>query len=150
VPLRAAIFSRPPERGQAISSACEQARHASACELMNVPLFRLASVLCFLAVALGAFGAHALKGTLQAHETTEIWKTAVLYHFLHGLALLALGAFPATNKISPVLFVAGIVIFSGSLYLLALTNIKWLGAITPLGGLCFLAGWLWLAIRPPL
>jgi len=117
---------------------------------MNIPLFRLASLLCFLAVGLGAFGAHALKATLQAHDTTEIWKTAVLYHFLHALALLALGAFPATNKLSPILFVAGIVIFSGSLYLLALTNIRWLGAITPIGGLCFLAGWLWLAIRPPM
>ncbi len=117
---------------------------------MNIPVFRLACVLSFLAVALGAFGAHALKGTLQANDTTEIWKTAVLYHFLHALALLALGAFPATNKLSPLLFLAGIVIFSGSLYLLALTNIRWLGAITPIGGLCFLAGWIWLAIRPPL
>lgn len=117
---------------------------------MNIPLFRLASILCLFAVALGAFGAHAFKTTLQANDTTEIWKTAVLYHFLHALALLALGAFPATNKLSPFLFVAGIVIFSGSLYLLALTNIRWLGAITPIGGLCFLAGWIWLAIRPPM
>ncbi len=116
---------------------------------MNAPLFRLAAILCFLAVALGAFGAHALKGTLTANDTTEIWKTAVLYHFLHALALLTLGAFPATNKVSPILFVTGIVIFSGSLYLLALTNVKWLGAITPLGGLCFLAGWICLVIWPP-
>ena len=117
---------------------------------MNISLFRLACVLCFLAVALGAFGAHALRATLQTHDTTEIWKTAVLYHFLHALALVALGAFPATNKLSPILLIVGIVLFSGSLYLLALTNIRWLGAITPIGGLCFLAGWLWLAINPPI
>jgi uncharacterized membrane protein YgdD (TMEM256/DUF423 family) len=116
---------------------------------VNVPLLRIAAILGFLAVALGAFGAHALKSTLLAHDTTEIWKTAVLYHFLHALALLALGAFPATNKISPAFFIAGIVIFSGSLYLLALTNVKWLGAITPFGGLCFLVGWICLAVWPP-
>ena len=63
---------------------------------------------------------------------------------------IALGAFPATNKLSPILLIVGIVLFSGSLYLLALTNIRWLGAITPIGGLCFLAGWLWLTINPPM
>ena len=116
---------------------------------MNIPLFRLAAALCFLAVALGAFGAHALKATLTAHETMEVWKTAVLYHFLHALALLVLGTLPTAGKIAPALFLAGIVLFSGSLYLLALTNLKWLGPITPLGGLCFLSGWLCLAIWPP-
>lgn len=116
---------------------------------MNTLLFRTAAALCFLAVGLGAFGAHALKGTLQANATTEVWKTAVLYHFVHAIALLVLATLPALNRAAAGLFVAGIVIFSGSLYLLALTNVKWLGAITPLGGLCFLAGWLFLVIRPP-
>ena len=116
---------------------------------MNSLLFRLAAALCFLAVTLGAFGAHALKGTLQANATTEVWKTAVLYHFVHAIALLVLAALPAASRVASGLFVGGIVLFSGSLYLLALTNIKWLGAITPLGGLCFLTGWVCLAIWPP-
>ena len=116
---------------------------------MNALLFRLAAALCFLAVGLGAFGAHALKATLQANDTTEVWKTAVLYHFVHALALLILAVLPVTSRAAAGLFMAGVVIFSGSLYLLALTNIKWLGAITPLGGLCFLAGWLALVIWPP-
>jgi uncharacterized membrane protein YgdD (TMEM256/DUF423 family) len=116
---------------------------------MNSLLFRVAAAFCFLGVALGAFGAHALKGTLEANHTTEIWKTAVLYHFIHALALLVLAALPTLNRVAGSLFVAGIVIFSGSLYLLALTNVKWLGAITPLGGLCFLAGWVSLAVWPP-
>jgi uncharacterized membrane protein YgdD (TMEM256/DUF423 family) len=116
---------------------------------MNVSLFRLAASLAFLAVALGAFGAHALKSTLAANDATDVWKTAALYHFIHALALLLLAALPVTNRAAASFLVAGIILFSGSLYLLALTNIRWLGAITPVGGLCFLAGWLWLAIRPP-
>lgn len=116
---------------------------------MNTILFRTAAALSFLAVGLGAFGAHALKATLQANDTTEVWKTAVLYHFVHALALLSLAALPASSRAASGLFIAGIVIFSGSLYFLALTNIRWLGAITPLGGLCFLAGWLALVIWPP-
>lgn len=117
--------------------------------MVNVTLFRLAAVLCFLAVALGAFGAHALKTILAGHAMTDVWKTAVLYHFLHALALLVLALFPVMSRTAAGLFVVGIVIFSGSLYLLALTNVRWLGAITPIGGLCFLAGWLWLAVFPP-
>ena len=115
---------------------------------MNISLLRLGAALCFLAVALGAFGAHALKATLATHEMTEVWNKAVLYHFVHALGLLVLSALPAVQRVTVILFVVGIVLFSGSLYLLALTNIKWLGAITPFGGLCFLAGWLWLALRP--
>ncbi|HEY3663938.1 MAG TPA: DUF423 domain-containing protein [Chthoniobacterales bacterium] len=116
---------------------------------MNSFLFRTAAGLCFLAVALGAFGAHALKGTLAANAMTGVWDKAIFYHFVHALALLVLAALPATSRAASSLFVAGIVIFSGSLYLLALTNVKWLGAITPLGGLCFLAGWVCLAVWPP-
>jgi uncharacterized membrane protein YgdD (TMEM256/DUF423 family) len=116
---------------------------------MNSLLFRTAAALCFLAVASGAFGAHALKGTLEANGMTEIWNKAVLYHFIHALALLVLATLPVVSRAASGLFVAGIVIFSGSLYLLALTNAKWLGAITPIGGLCFLAGWVCLIAWPP-
>ena len=111
------------------------------------PLFiRLAAALCFLAVALGAFGAHALKGTLENHGMTDVWNKAVLYHFLHAIALFVLALVTVGYRGAWWLFFAGILLFSGSLYLMALTNAKWLGAITPLGGLCFLAGWLWIAL----
>ena len=116
---------------------------------MNSLLFRTAAALCLLAVGLGAFGAHALKGTLQFNGMTEVWNKAVFYHFVHALALLMLAALPAVSRASSALFVTGIMLFSGSLYLLALTNLKWLGAITPLGGLCFLAGWACLVVWPP-
>lgn len=116
---------------------------------MNAFGFRIAAVLCFLAVGLGAFGAHALKGTLQANTMTDVWNKAVLYHFVHALALLVLAALPVATRAASALFVAGIVLFSGSLYLLALTNLKWLGPITPLGGLCLLAGWFSLVVWPP-
>ncbi len=116
---------------------------------MNTFLLRTASVLCFFGVALGAFGAHALKATLQAQGMMDVWNTAVFYHFVHALALLGLALPVKAGRAAPSLFVAGILLFSGSLYLLALTNAKWLGAITPLGGLCFLAGWVCLAIWPP-
>ena len=112
---------------------------------------RIAAALCFLAVALGAFGAHALKSTLQAHEMMEAWRTAVLYHFIHAIALLVLGLGPNRNHGAWWLLFAGIFLFSGSLYLMALIPQApdGLGAITPLGGLCFLGGWLWLVLRPP-
>jgi len=115
---------------------------------MNSLLFRVAAALCFLAVALGAFGAHALKATLQANAMTDVWNKAVLYHFVHAIALLVLATLPAANRAASALLLAGIVIFSGSLYALALTNLKWLGWITPVGGLCFLAGWVCLVVRP--
>ena len=112
---------------------------------MSILLFRIAAGLCFLAVALGAFGAHSLKATLQGHNMVGVWEKAVLYHFLHALALLALALRGIGAGGPAILFLAGIILFSGSLYLLALTNVHWLGAITPLGGLCFLGGWAWLA-----
>ena len=112
-------------------------------------LVRLAAAFCFFAVVLGAFGAHALKTRLDS-EMLDAWKTAVLYHFLHAIALLVLALVASANRATYFLLVAGIVLFSGSLYTMALTNIRWLGAITPLGGLCFLAGWAWLVIAPKL
>jgi uncharacterized membrane protein YgdD (TMEM256/DUF423 family) len=79
----------------------------------------------------------------------DAWNKAVLYHFLHALALLVLAFHGAGNRIACYLILGGILFFSGSLYALALTQIRWFGAITPLGGLCFLAGWAWLIISPP-
>jgi uncharacterized membrane protein YgdD (TMEM256/DUF423 family) len=109
---------------------------------------RIAAALCFLAVALGAFGAHSLKQTLEMHRMLDVWNKAVLYHFIHAVALLALALFGAPNRNAWWLLFAGILIFSGSLYVMALTNLHWLGAITPIGGLCFLTGWAWLIIAP--
>lgn len=105
---------------------------------------RVAASLGFLAVALGAFGAHALRGKVSdAH--LNAWQTGVLYHALHAIALLALALYgrAAGKKITlPAgLFVAGIVLFAGSLYAMALTGVTRLGIITPFGGLSFLAGW---------
>jgi uncharacterized membrane protein YgdD (TMEM256/DUF423 family) len=118
---------------------------------MAVTLFRIAAALCLLAVGLGAFGAHALKAALQSTGMLEVWNKAVLYHFLHALALLVLALHGAGNRVAYFLIAAGILLFSGSLYALALIpqSRGWLGAITPVGGLCFLAGWAWLIISPP-
>lgn len=96
-------------------------------------------------VALGAFGAHALEGRVADPHLLEVWQTASRYHLLHALALLAVAAHPRPPSASGWLFLAGIALFSGSLYLMTLTGARWLGAITPLGGVCFIAGWLWLA-----
>ncbi|HEU5247324.1 MAG TPA: DUF423 domain-containing protein [Candidatus Udaeobacter sp.] len=117
---------------------------------MSISLFRIAAALCFLAVALGAFGAHSLKQMLDTHGMLDVWNKAVLYHFIHALALLVLALFGAANRGAWWLLFAGILIFSGSLYVMALIPQArdWLGAITPIGGLCFLAGWAWLAIGP--
>jgi uncharacterized membrane protein YgdD (TMEM256/DUF423 family) len=101
---------------------------------------RVAAVLGFLAVVLGAFGAHGLRDLLGRNGTTAIWEKAVFYHFIHTVMLFVLAGkrqFAAAWWS----FFAGIVIFSGSLYLLAVTDELWLGAITPLGGIGFLVGW---------
>ncbi len=109
----------------------------------------LGALLAFLAVGAGAFGAHALRGRLTP-DLLDVFETAARYQMYHALALLAVawaadrwpgGATTAAGW----LFVAGIVVFSGSLYGLSLSGVRWLGAITPLGGLAFLAGWLALA-----
>jgi uncharacterized membrane protein YgdD (TMEM256/DUF423 family) len=116
---------------------------------MSILLFRIAAVLCFLAVALGAFGAHGLRSTLEAHGMLDAWNKAVFYQFIHAIALLVLALHGAINRGACLLLLMGILLFSGSLYLLALTNLRWLGPVTPLGGLCFLAGWGWLVLAPP-
>lgn len=109
---------------------------------------RIAALLGFLAVALGAFGAHGLQKTFTQFNTAEIWKTAVFYHLIHAVMLFVLGIRQPVRTGPWLCFFAGIIIFSGSLYLLAVTNARWLGAITPVGGLCLLAGWLWLFLKP--
>jgi uncharacterized membrane protein YgdD (TMEM256/DUF423 family) len=111
-------------------------------------MIRIAAALCFLAVALGAFGAHSLKSTLETHGMLDVWNKAVLYHFVHAIALLVLALYGTLNRGAWWLLFAGIFLFSGSLYLMALTNLRSLGFVTPIGGLCFLAGWMWLIIAP--
>ena len=116
---------------------------------MSILLFRIAAVVCFLAVALGAFGAHGVRSTLEARGMLDAWNKAVFYQFIHAIALLVFALYGTINRGACVLLLIGILLFSGSLYLLALTNLRWLGAVTPFGGLCFLAGWAWLVIAPP-
>ena len=114
---------------------------------MNV-YWLAAGVSGFTAVALGAFGAHALKGIL-AGEAADWWRTAVLYQGLHVAPLLALGLAPHPGRLARVAgwaFIAGTLLFSGSLYAMALGGPRGLGAVTPLGGLAFLAGWACLAL----
>jgi len=111
--------------------------------------FALGCLSAFLAVALGAFGAHALKARLPT-DLLAVFETGVRYQMAHALALLAV-AWACTRwpgsaaTASGWLFVAGSVLFSGSLYALSLSGVRWLGAITPLGGVAWLAGWLCLA-----
>ena len=110
------------------------------------------ALFAFIGVALGAFGAHALQGKVKP-EDLPIWETAVRYQIYHALALIMTGileqlpryAGSALLPISGLLFIAGTVVSSGSLYLLVMTDRRWLGAVTPLGGLLLLAGWLVLA-----
>jgi len=111
--------------------------------------FIIGSLFAFLAVAAGAFGAHGLKARLAA-EMLNTFEIAARYQFYHALALFvtawACSRWPSSAATAAGwFFVSGMVIFSGSLYTLALTGIRWLGAITPIGGLAFLAGWLCLA-----
>ena len=111
--------------------------------------FVLASILGGLAVILGAFGAHTLKGKIEP-ELLIAFETGVRYHMYHAVALLAV----ARTRLSGArlqaaaawLFLAGMALFSGSLYVLSLTGVRWLGGITPLGGLAFILGWLCLAL----
>ncbi len=110
----------------------------------------ISSVFGLLAVGLGAFGAHALKGVLTANGRLETYELATRYQFYHTLALLVVGLlmekFPALG-ISALLFMIGMIIFSGSLYILSLTNQTWWGAITPIGGIFLLLGWASLGWR---
>jgi uncharacterized membrane protein YgdD (TMEM256/DUF423 family) len=117
--------------------------------MTNSTALRLAAVLGALAVVLGAFGAHWLKPVLEQNQTAAIWEKAVFYHFIHALMLFILAGRTPLHRGPWFSFLIGILLFSGSLYLLALTNLRWLGAITPFGGISFIAGWVCLAVAPP-
>lgn len=120
-------------------------------------LVSLGAFFAFLAVGLGAFGAHALKARLSP-DMLAIFETGVRYQMYHALALVGLGLWAALNPEAKSvhktagLFALGILIFSGSLYILSLSGVRAWGAVTPLGGLCFLGGWLhwaWLGWKRP-
>jgi uncharacterized membrane protein YgdD (TMEM256/DUF423 family) len=102
---------------------------------------RMAAATGFLAVILGAFGAHGLRELLTRLGTTAIWEKAVFYHFIHAVMLFILAERKPWRGLAWWSFFAGIVVFSGSLYLLAVTNLHWLGVVTPVGGVSFLVGW---------
>src|SRR5215469_7059817 len=108
----------------------------------------IGAVFLALAVTLGAFGAHGLRDRLDPYSLS-LWEKAVFYHFIHGLGLLIVSLLPRTQTFPSSaasnvcwLFTIGILVFSGSLYALAVTGVRMLGAITPIGGLAFIAAWL--------
>ncbi len=115
-----------------------------------------AAIAGFTAVACGAFGAHGLKSVLSA-DMMNVYQTGVMYHLVHAVVLLALALFLINNQhnllsVAAICMALGIVLFSGSLYALAITEIRWLGAITPIGGVIWLVGWgmiLWASVRWP-
>jgi uncharacterized membrane protein YgdD (TMEM256/DUF423 family) len=121
---------------------------------MDRIFFALGSLSGLIGVAAGAFGAHGLRGRLTP-EMLEVWETAVRYQMYHALALLAVGwavtRWPGSlTHAAGWLFVAGTLVFSGSLYLLSVSGVRWLGAVTPIGGVAFLARWaclIWAALR---
>ncbi|MGC1478949.1 MAG: DUF423 domain-containing protein [Chthoniobacterales bacterium] len=108
---------------------------------------RIAAVLGLTGVALGAFGAHGLAGLLEANGRVGNWETAAFYHLVHAVALLALALAGRADRWMTGLWTGGVLVFSGSLYLLAVTNVGWLGAITPIGGTALIAGWGLLLFR---
>ena len=104
-----------------------------------------------LGVAAGAFGSHALKAKLEERGSMRTWDIAVRYHLIHALGILLVGAFGATGNVNYTtlafcFFGGGVLLFSGSLYALALGGPRWLGPITPLGGLALIAGWICLGL----
>jgi uncharacterized membrane protein YgdD (TMEM256/DUF423 family) len=118
--------------------------------MRNQNILLAGAVFMALAVLLGAFGAHALKKILSP-EMLTIYQTAVQYQFYHALGLLAVGIiglhYPSKwIRLAGIFLIAGIVLFSGSLYVLALTGVKILGAITPIGGVSFVIGWVMLVV----
>ncbi|PCK31022.1 DUF423 domain-containing protein [Pseudoalteromonas piscicida] len=109
----------------------------------------IGSVFCLLSVALGAFAAHGLKGRLSEYAI-GIFNTAAQYQMTHGLAIIVtafLIKWGLKAQLAGGFFIAGVLLFSGSLYLLALTGMKWLGPITPIGGTCFLIAWVLLIVQ---
>lgn len=114
---------------------------------MIPPRARIAAAMVFLAIALGAFGAHGLSARLEETGRLANWETATLYHLVHGIAMWV-AAISHPRALGYGWFLAGIVLFSGSLYALALSGATWLGAVTPFGGVAFLVGWArWVFAR---
>jgi uncharacterized membrane protein YgdD (TMEM256/DUF423 family) len=109
-----------------------------------VPFAALAALLLAVAVGTGAFGAHALKARLDAYSL-GIWEKAVFYHFIHALGMLITALVVKRSEVVCSLLLAGILLFSGSLYILALTGARGLGAVTPFGGVAFIGAWVLLA-----
>jgi uncharacterized membrane protein YgdD (TMEM256/DUF423 family) len=112
-------------------------------------LLRIGAISAALAVAAGAFGAHGLRSVLTP-ERLETWKTASHYHLVMSVALVALASLTQRTGASGAgawLLVAGMTVFSGSLYLLCLTGARWLGAVAPIGGTLLIVGWVWVALR---
>ncbi|WP_297337851.1 DUF423 domain-containing protein [Algoriphagus sp.] len=112
-------------------------------------IIQLAAILGALAVGIGAFGAHGLEDLLAKNGRTETFEIAVKYHFYHAIALLLVGILSTTKvsyhrglSFSAINLIIGILIFSGSLYILSISNITWLGAVTPIGGIAFIVGWI--------
>jgi len=114
----------------------------------SITASRIAAAAGFLAVALGAFGAHGLKDLLGHNGTAAIWDKAVFYHFIHTVMLFVIATRKPFPRVAWWGFLLGIIFFSGSLYTLAITNVRWLGAITPVGGVSFLVGWTCLFLKP--
>ena len=131
---------------------CGSLRDKSLARVKIVNWTATSAILLALAVALGAFGAHGLQGRLDAYSL-GVYEKAVFYHFIHALGMLAVPLLvraglisESTGKWTGWLLLSGIVLFSGSLYLLAITGVRTLGAITPFGGVSFIAAWVVLAI----
>eukprot|EP01100_Stratorugosa_tubuloviscum_P001787 TRINITY_DN13_c3_g1_i3.p1 TRINITY_DN13_c3_g1~~TRINITY_DN13_c3_g1_i3.p1 ORF type:complete len:127 (-),score=47.70 TRINITY_DN13_c3_g1_i3:145-525(-) len=115
---------------------------------MNAKLwFKIGCFSAAAAVALGAFGAHGLQKRVSDPKLIKTWETAASYHLVHSLAIVAASVAPGVSLSLPQsIFASGIFLFSGSLYTLVLTDQKWLGAITPFGGLSFIIGWIILGL----
>ena len=117
----------------------------------SIDILLMGCIFAVLAVGLGAFGAHGLKDILLKYDRIQTFETAVQYHMFHsiGILIVALAQFKSKSSLKLVafLFAAGIFVFSGSLYILSVTNFTWLGMITPIGGVSFILGWIILIAR---
>lgn len=133
-------------RGAQSRRACELAR----AKMAPMPWLKIAAVVGFLAVAFGAFGAHGLRGKVD-ESMYAAYQTGALYHLVHAVVLLALALYARATSHDVAwpagLFLAGVVLFSGSLYAMAITGFTRLGAVTPIGGVCFLVGWALLFFK---
>ena len=131
----------PPPVDPAVSYACLHVMKS----IGQTTALKATAILGALGVGLGAFGAHGLQDLLVSHGRLDTWETAVFYHLVHTVVLLILCLVNGWRPLAWTLFTGGVLIFSGSLYVLCLTQLNWLGAITPIGGLALIGGWLALS-----